>query len=80
MAIAQRQAQQIARHVAEVALADTVRIRLTLLIPRPILRPVAPVVQAEAAAVVVGEERAAVDHAGRVQALRLFTLRRRCER
>ena len=80
MAIAQRQAQQIARLVAEVAPADTVRIRLTSLIPRHILRPAAPVALAERAAVAVAAVRAAPDHAGHVQVLRLYTPCHRCER
>ena len=78
MAIAQHQAQQNAQCVAEVAPADTVRIRLTLLIPRPILRPVAPVTPAAAEA--VAAVRAASDHAGHVQPLWLYTPHRRCER
>ena len=80
MATAQHQAQQIARHVAEVALADTVRIRLILPIPRRILRQAAPVAPAEPGVVAAAVGRAAPDHVGRVQALRLYTPCRRCER
>jgi len=80
MAIAHHLEQQIAQHVAAVAPADTVRIRLTPLVPRPILRRAAQVAPAAAEAAAVAAGRAAADHAGREQVPQLYTPCHKCER
>lgn len=74
MVIEQRLGGRIAQH-AVAAPADTVRIRLILLlIPRPIHRRAVPVALAAPLAV------AAVDRVGLLQVLQWYTRQNKCER